>query len=357
MEKNNIALSDVERNKELFEYEMTEVILQLKGEFAKVSGKDLQLDEAQFVTPTMDIPSEIPNVTVQSIALDTVGVSASVSGDAFVIPEVTTTNTEIDCPAVSAPVVAMPPMVEVTKPELDCTSVGKIKEYSDKEVALELPLIAASVPRISNSQFSSDITLPEMNVQSVNTAIKIPKPGTSAQVETVRLDIPDARIEIHDTVENVVTLKSHRVNVSSIIVEIGEVHSSMQYSPSTVEVKPNISGTVIVPEISEYITKAVSLKKFDIKSPKVPKMCAHEDIFVSLAQTSEKVEKVRIPTLDTLPDEEVNITVKKPTIKFDYPTAAIVQIPTINVKATAKLSVPDMPDFSSEIQDIIDSAV
>ena len=45
MESNVNALSDAERNKELFEYEMTEVVLQLKGEFAKVSRKDLGLEE------------------------------------------------------------------------------------------------------------------------------------------------------------------------------------------------------------------------------------------------------------------------------------------------------------------------
>ena len=36
MDNNYSPLSDVERDKELFEYEMTQVILQLKGEFAKV---------------------------------------------------------------------------------------------------------------------------------------------------------------------------------------------------------------------------------------------------------------------------------------------------------------------------------
>lgn len=48
MEQETERLSDVERNKELFEYEMTEVILQLKGEFAKLSGKDLHLEAEQF---------------------------------------------------------------------------------------------------------------------------------------------------------------------------------------------------------------------------------------------------------------------------------------------------------------------
>ncbi len=48
MENKQIALSDVERNKELFEYEMTQEILQQMGEFAKNSGKDIKLVDTQL---------------------------------------------------------------------------------------------------------------------------------------------------------------------------------------------------------------------------------------------------------------------------------------------------------------------
>lgn len=39
MKQETERLSDVERNKELFEYEMTEVILQLKGDLQNLAGK------------------------------------------------------------------------------------------------------------------------------------------------------------------------------------------------------------------------------------------------------------------------------------------------------------------------------
>ena len=38
--ENKVENINIETNKELFEYEMTEVILKLKGEFAAFSGKD-----------------------------------------------------------------------------------------------------------------------------------------------------------------------------------------------------------------------------------------------------------------------------------------------------------------------------
>ena len=42
---NKVENINIEKNKELFEYEMTEVILKLKGEFAAFSGKDTRFEE------------------------------------------------------------------------------------------------------------------------------------------------------------------------------------------------------------------------------------------------------------------------------------------------------------------------
>ena len=43
--ENKVENINIETNKELFEYEMTEVILKLKGEFAAFSGKDTKFAE------------------------------------------------------------------------------------------------------------------------------------------------------------------------------------------------------------------------------------------------------------------------------------------------------------------------
>ena len=42
MDEQNMENIDIEKHKELFAYEMTEVVLKLKGEFAVISGKDTQ---------------------------------------------------------------------------------------------------------------------------------------------------------------------------------------------------------------------------------------------------------------------------------------------------------------------------
>ena len=73
--------------------------------------------------------------------------------------------------------------------------------------------------------------------------------------------------------------------------------------------------------------------------------------------TSLEVDAVQVPDMSALPDEGVTINVEKPTFDFEYPTAKVAKIPKVSLKATDNLDIPVMPDFRSEIQDIIDSAV
>lgn len=108
MKQETERLSDVERNKELFEYEMTEVILQLKGEFAKLSGKDLHLEAEQFALKPLNLPAAMPEVTIDpvQIAVDSVPVFETLSA----MPEIAMHDSKIDCPDVSAlnPIVIQP---------------------------------------------------------------------------------------------------------------------------------------------------------------------------------------------------------------------------------------------------------
>lgn len=62
MENNTILNSDIEKTKELFEYEMTEVILKLKGEFAAVSEaktryKDASVDSEKIIVKPIALPT------------------------------------------------------------------------------------------------------------------------------------------------------------------------------------------------------------------------------------------------------------------------------------------------------------
>lgn len=373
MEKNNIALSDTERNKELFEYEMTEVILQLKGEFAKVSGKDLQLDESQFETPSIEIRSDIPNVDIQPISIASIGAEATVSSEAFAIPEIVVENSKIDCPAVSAPVVAMPSQVKIEQPVLDCKTVDKVKEYSATEADIDLPTISAVVPSVSIKKIP-EITVSEIGTQSVSAAMKLPRTEATANIEVIWVDIPDVAINLRK-METETEISAPPITVDADVPMV-----SANYPPVSIEVKPNDVSDIAVPKVAEFTAHEVSLQCVNIQTPKIPKIKKYDGESIILSNqetkllnfpkiktamfsptavepTSLEVDAVQVPDMSALPDEGVTINVEKPTFDFEYPTAKVAKIPKVSLKATDNLDIPVMPDFRSEIQDIIDSAV
>ena len=373
MEKNNIALSDTERNKELFEYEMTEVILQLKGEFAKVSGKDLQLDESQFETPSIEIRSDITNVEIQPISIASIGAEATVSGETFAIPEIVVENSKIDCPAVPAPVVAMPSKVTVDQPVLDCKTVDKVKAYSTTEANIDLPVISAVVPNVSVKEIP-EIIVSDIGTQSVNAAMKLPRTETAANIEAIKVDIPDLAINVSKMNTNTVA------SAPSIAVDVDVPVISANYSPVSIKVKPNDVSDIAVPKVAEFTAHEVSLQGVNIQTPKIPKIKKYngETIILSNQETEPldlpkiktamfspttvepatlEVDAVQVPDMSALPTEGVNIKIEKPTIDYEYPTAKVAEIPPVSIIATENFDVPAIPDYKSVIQELIDSAV
>lgn len=371
MEKNNIALSEMERNKELFEYEMTEVILQLKGKFAKISGKDLQLDESQFETPSMEIRSDIPNVDIQPISIASIGAETTFSGDFFTIPEIVIESSKIDCPAVPVPVVSMPFQVKVKQPVLDCKTVDKVKAYAVTEAKINLPIVSAVVPSISIKKIP-EITFSEIEIQSFDATIKLPRTRTNASIEVIKVDVLDTTINVSNIEIDVST--------SPITVETDIPMVYGNYSPVSIEVKLNNVSDVSVPKVAEFTVHEVFLTDENIEIPMIPKVKKYngESIIISNHETKPldfpeiktaifypttveatplEVDAVRVPDMSSLPDKGVIVKVEKPTIDFEYPTAKVVKIPNVSLKATENLDIPVMPDFESEIQDIIDSAV
>ena len=68
MEHKKVENIDIEKHKELFAYEMTEVILNLRGEFAVISGKDTTYWEQRVEKKALEItPVVMPNIAVQEV--------------------------------------------------------------------------------------------------------------------------------------------------------------------------------------------------------------------------------------------------------------------------------------------------
>lgn len=444
MENNNIALSDAERNKELFEYEMTEVILQLKGEFAKISGKELHLDEAQFENTKLDIPLEIPDVTVKRISLYTGETDALFSGDSFDIPEVKIQCSKINCPAADVPDSIVLESVQLDKPELDCPTVNKMTScsgdsfkipevkiecpaincptvckswsYDMEKAEIKMPVIPETSKKVSVSQLpqvslspasismtDSEINLPEemakvtlasisTNIPEISVSVSMPE---KVSVEQIYSDMPDVKkigayqpvnaeirfasgIQTSDAV-NVKFPNDLKVDISPVSADVVSVPKAA-FVPTEVKSEIKCINEMEVPDLSGYSPLSVTEKQISVKIPDTPKFSAYVG-----AQVSQKQNKVEIPdvipvraasladvTMDIpriLHDDihvpavrvdvmnELRVDVKNPEINFDYPTVGSVSIPALSIEKSKRFTIPDKPDFSTEIQEIIESAV
>lgn len=76
MDQKHLSTGDIEACKELFAYEMTEVVLMLKGEFATVSGKELGLSQSLVSKELRDAPKEaLSNIHIPAIEVRPTGLS------------------------------------------------------------------------------------------------------------------------------------------------------------------------------------------------------------------------------------------------------------------------------------------
>lgn len=157
---NKVENINIEKNKELFEYEMTEVILKLKGEFAAFSGKDTRFEEMAVDDKKLHICT--PEVI-----------------------QVQMRDCNVQVPEVGRIQPANPALVEVKSAELKLPSLTQIlgedtKQEDDlktkrvnvwQEIALPV-LPAINIVTIANS--SSEQTIREVEKEIIS-SVEIPR--------------------------------------------------------------------------------------------------------------------------------------------------------------------------------------
>lgn len=157
---NKVENINIEKNKELFEYEMTEVILKLKGEFAAFSGKDTRFEEMAVDDKKLHICT--PEVI-----------------------QVQMSDCNVQVPEVERIQPANPALVEVKSAELNLPSLtqilGEDKKQEDdlktkrvnvwQEIALPV-LPAINIVTIANS--SSEQTIREVEKEIIS-PVEIPR--------------------------------------------------------------------------------------------------------------------------------------------------------------------------------------
>ena len=387
---NNVALSDAERNKELFEYEMTEVLLQLKGEFAKFSGKDLKLETTRFAAPEINIQDNIPDIVVEQIKIDTPDTGADLSRKPFVLPDVDIRKTDInyrEAPAVSAVVFDK---VKISSHKTDHLNAVRPQSITIEPVGVRMPEINAEVPLIGKADDISDVTVQIKTVDIPETEVSMHDLG-EVSVRKIYVDIPETEVSMHDLGE--VSVRKISVDIPDTVINTGyrsaeisvsrsaeavsvpnipknadipavnvsidadiptvKLYSAVDYAPVTVKMKGNDLIAAEIQQIRPYSGGTVTRKTAEINDVSVCGITA-----VKIAKVKTDSKKIDVPqSISVSPVKNIAVNVEKAKIDHDCPAIKTVEISPVTIRMTDRIAVPEKPDFSGEIQSILESIV
>lgn len=391
MESKNIALSDAERNKELFEYEMTQVILQLKGEFAKVSGKDIGLDAEQLTAPQISVPESIATVSMMPSANNDIVDVPTVDG-CHQIPTVQLGETDISCPTVPVPSMTTIPNVRVEETELDCPTVPKINGIPSQEVTITLPNVSVDYPKSVNTSIS-EVRLDPPKPSEISTEIEIPSGKFEIQVDSISSNVPDTEIQLPKVsdihletfqydVPQVKTVKPYvpmavllersaqiSIPVTSIVpfeaetVETESVSSvdvtvpqPKQYSPVTIDTNDYGITEVHTPQIKGYQPCAVQIERTMVNTP-IQDISISEIEPLDLTGFTSDIAVVDVPEITKNPVANTTVNVQMPSFKTEIPTIPTGDIPTVIISKSNEITIPNAPDVTADIEIILKSVM
>lgn len=328
MKQETERLSDVERNKELFEYEMTEVILQLKGEFAKLSGKDLHLEAEQFALKPLNLPAAMPEVTIDpvQIAVDSVPVFETLSA----MPEIAMHDSKIDCPDVSAlnPIVIQPIAMHFS--ELDYPSVPDISTCHPFEISMGMPEISYDTP--------SKMTMLKMpDVKIAPTAI----PAVSYDLKNGSVKIPD------------ITMQQVAISFDFPSISISKEQPVVALEKPTLDIPQT---TIQLPKLEEIAIEKVSVEVLSVKKfalPSVTPVVDFQPAAIDLPgetipqfQTNFKVtahpepmEKMAVPQM-TMP-EQAHVALQLPEMTIPEISTCNISLQPISIQKS-EIPVPEV---------------
>ncbi|MBQ3941017.1 MAG: hypothetical protein II723_07885 [Oscillospiraceae bacterium] len=327
MDQQAKALSDIERTKELFEYEMTEVVRQLKGSFAGLNAERLGLDESGFEVPAVQVPAELPAVSAEPVRLqfDPAAVPQSVSAAA--IPQVSVSAPAVSIPAVPQVTPAAIPAAEMTAkqiavPEIPAIPGFRMPETAEQTVRVQMPQvpdagkISASVPA------AAPVSVPAVAVpEAVRVGFRAEQMQISGAVQAPAVSVPVPKPFV--PCEVCVTVKN------PVETEIPKVKSFQPVTLRTAGRVPavDVPAELAIPPMPAEIGRVQVTA--DIPSvPDVPQFVPHEASAVRLT----------VPAV-TLPD---------------IPQAEILPV---KMNAPKEIPVPACPDCTAELQSILETAV
>ena len=379
MDQKHMDKIDIERCKELFEYEMTEVVLMLKGEFAAVSGKDLGLSQYRISDEKRNaykMVSPIPTIEVQPVAIpktlrdkpvspnlsiqtDPVKLAISVPAQkqfqySGVLPQIQVeTLCQLDIPHPSRTSFPRRAQVRCTAAQIGVSAIQEtprmnIPPMDTAPMAVEIPEVTSfaqatkSISTIPESIAPDKITIPEVPALSIPVVALSPK----------TIDVPKIRKvsapNLRQTSEG-----NPATDAAPVTVEVPKVASFAQATKSISTIPESIApDKITIPEVPALSIPVVALSPKTIDVPKIRKVSAPNlrqapeeysarDIIATMVADAEKL-------CTTLPKIDFSGITKreiKTAVHFFEPVKRVTVRPacaTIDAPAQP-LAVPDRP--------------
>jgi len=258
---NNVSADfDVERNKELFEYEMTEVLINFKKELNQISAAETSVDASGFDVPKVSIEIKCDDIEVEPIKLSNIADLPDNFGEKCKISPVTVKKADIDT-GKKIPVSLNPVLsdVEVEKTKVKIPSIPQISIGKPQSVSVD----DIEIKNINvNTHFNFDIS-------------KISSPTKLESVKKTGVDISG----VSKLADKIKTLEVNTNNKGNKMF-MPKITGLKDFKPAEVSLEKVESETVVVnkPNINADIPciaiegKAVNYREIHVSEFKIPEV-------------------------------------------------------------------------------------
>jgi hypothetical protein len=321
MDQKKTEKVDIERSKELFEYEMTEVLLMLKGEFAAVSGKELDYARHHVSKEQMELPlsvlrqGPIPAVEVRLDALC-----------AELLPKI---KAQPAAPAAQA--------VTVAKPQLVLPAIRKPEILPQIRIAPVTPPCLPAVPR----------AVPPVPGQIPAPSCPLPRVRLPKQTALPKADIPTLSVaQIRPEIPAVTRFEAAVPNpqIAPVCVSVPDTAAAVTAADAAVrKLQQSAVPTPVRPPVPSQ-TAALNLK--------IPKVDAAPVSLSPAAVSLPRVPKTVTFTLpQILPEPQAKVfipSVPRCNTQRQFKAAGVQQLPPV--------AVPAKPDVQQQLREILAAA-
>lgn len=349
---------------------MTEVILQLKGEFAKVSGKDMHFDDAQFTAQKPVCNADLPKVSVEPVSVAEIKTDIDLSAAVSAMQKTAAVTVDVEVPAVPQMKAPELSQIEVKPFDTELKTV-KITPCEIPAVQITLPVVDTVPTTLRKPEPIAAVKLEPISVAQIDTAIRLSEFSCNTKLQPISVEVPDTTLRLHEP---------KPVTTAFTNPDVPEVPGVDTYQPTAVQLSeaPEISvpgriSAVSIPPVEPPASEAPEIRPVKV-APYTP---------TALSPVVSEPEKVAVPHIGAVtphsvtPDPiQVNVPQTKAVkafrpveqtaldssdllsdIQSDYPTVRPVTLPPVTMASPEQIEVPQLPDVDAYVQDILGSVV